>query len=98
MVFAELFWNPGVLTQAEDRAHRIGQSDSVDVKYLVAKGTADDVLWPMLQRKLDILNQARVASFYLEVQLFQDSIGIKQIFRFRNLVGFQTTFIPITSS
>lgn len=58
MVFAELFWNPGILTQAEDRAHRIGQSDSVDVKYLVAKGTADDALWPLLQKKLDVLNKA----------------------------------------
>ena len=24
----------------------------------MAKGTADDVLWPMLQKKLDVLNQA----------------------------------------
>ena len=58
VVFAELFWNPGILTQAEDRAHRIGQTDSVTVQYLVAKGTADDELWPMIQRKLDVLNKA----------------------------------------
>lgn len=58
VVFAELFWNPGILTQAEDRAHRIGQQDSVLVQYLIAKGTADDHLWPMIQRKLDVLNKA----------------------------------------
>jgi len=58
VVFAELFWNPGVLTQAEDRAHRIGQTGRVQVKYLVAKGTADDELWPLLQNKLDVLNKA----------------------------------------
>ncbi|XP_067014077.2 SWI/SNF-related matrix-associated actin-dependent regulator of chromatin subfamily A-like protein 1 [Anabrus simplex] len=58
VVFAELFWNPGVLTQAEDRAHRIGQQDSVLVQYLVAQGTADDHLWPLIQHKLDVLNKA----------------------------------------
>ena len=58
VVFAELFWNPGILAQAEDRAHRIGQTDSVTVKYLVANGTADDELWTLLQRKLDVLNEA----------------------------------------
>lgn len=34
-----------VLIQAEDRVHRIGQTSSVGIHYLVAKGTADDYLW-----------------------------------------------------
>nr|XP_033802534.1 SWI/SNF-related matrix-associated actin-dependent regulator of chromatin subfamily A-like protein 1 [Geotrypetes seraphini]XP_033802535.1 SWI/SNF-related matrix-associated actin-dependent regulator of chromatin subfamily A-like protein 1 [Geotrypetes seraphini]XP_033802537.1 SWI/SNF-related matrix-associated actin-dependent regulator of chromatin subfamily A-like protein 1 [Geotrypetes seraphini] len=58
VVFAELFWNPGVLIQAEDRVHRIGQSSSVNIHYLVAKGTADDYLWPMIQEKMKVLGQA----------------------------------------
>lgn len=58
VVFAELFWNPGILTQAEDRAHRIGQQDSVLIQYLVAKNTADDYLWPLVMTKLDVLNRA----------------------------------------
>ncbi|XP_071802935.1 SWI/SNF-related matrix-associated actin-dependent regulator of chromatin subfamily A-like protein 1 [Asterias amurensis] len=58
VVFAELFWNPGILVQAEDRVHRIGQQDSVNIKYLIAKGTADDYIWPLVQKKLSVLGQA----------------------------------------
>ncbi|XP_031614904.1 SWI/SNF-related matrix-associated actin-dependent regulator of chromatin subfamily A-like protein 1 [Oreochromis aureus] len=57
VIFAELFWNPGVLIQAEDRVHRIGQTSSVNIHYLVAKGTADDHLWPMIQEKMNVLEQ-----------------------------------------
>ncbi|XP_051479833.1 SWI/SNF-related matrix-associated actin-dependent regulator of chromatin subfamily A-like protein 1 isoform X2 [Apus apus] len=58
VVFAELFWNPGILIQAEDRAHRIGQTSSVNIHYVVAKGTADDYLWPMIQEKIKVLGEA----------------------------------------
>nr|XP_033331224.1 SWI/SNF-related matrix-associated actin-dependent regulator of chromatin subfamily A-like protein 1 isoform X2 [Megalopta genalis] len=57
VVFAELFWNPGVLCQAEDRVHRIGQDDNVLIQYLVAKQTADDYLWPLIQKKMNVLNE-----------------------------------------
>ncbi|XP_071322118.1 SWI/SNF-related matrix-associated actin-dependent regulator of chromatin subfamily A-like protein 1 [Trachinotus anak] len=57
VIFAELFWNPGVLIQAEDRVHRIGQTSNVNIHYLVAKGTADDHLWPMIQEKMNVLEQ-----------------------------------------
>ncbi|XP_034430131.1 SWI/SNF-related matrix-associated actin-dependent regulator of chromatin subfamily A-like protein 1 [Hippoglossus hippoglossus] len=57
VIFAELFWNPGVLIQAEDRVHRIGQTKSVNIHYLVATGTADDHLWPMIQGKMNVLKQ-----------------------------------------
>ncbi|XP_061648112.1 SWI/SNF-related matrix-associated actin-dependent regulator of chromatin subfamily A-like protein 1 isoform X1 [Phyllopteryx taeniolatus] len=57
VIFAELFWNPGVLIQAEDRVHRIGQTNNVNIHYLVAKGTVDDHLWPMIQAKMQVLEQ-----------------------------------------
>lgn len=62
VVFAELHWNPGTLFQAEDRAHRVGQNDFVQVQYLVAKDTADDFLWPMIQRKMDVLTSISLNS------------------------------------
>ncbi|WUR02612.1 chromatin-remodeling complex ATPase-like protein [Vairimorpha necatrix] len=55
VVFAELYWNPGTLLQAEDRIHRIGQSSNVDIHYLVCKGTVDEYVWPILLKKLNVL-------------------------------------------
>ncbi|XP_053677789.1 SWI/SNF-related matrix-associated actin-dependent regulator of chromatin subfamily A-like protein 1 [Anopheles nili] len=58
VLFAELDWNPSTLAQAESRAHRIGQVDNVTVRYLLAKKTADDIIWAMLQRKQETLGRA----------------------------------------
>lgn len=61
VVFAELHWNPQLMKQAEDRAHRVGQKDSVDVKIVVARQTADDVIWKLINEKLAVLNAADLA-------------------------------------
>lgn len=52
VVFAELYWDPGHIKQAEDRAHRIGQCSSVNIHYLIANGTLDTLMWGMLNRKV----------------------------------------------
>ncbi|XP_013410216.1 DNA annealing helicase and endonuclease ZRANB3-like isoform X2 [Lingula anatina] len=55
VVFAELYWTPGTLEQCEDRAHRIGQQNRVNVHYLVAKGTMDEWMWSMINRKTTVV-------------------------------------------
>ncbi|XP_077176332.1 DNA annealing helicase and endonuclease ZRANB3 [Paroedura picta] len=54
VVFAELYWDPGHIKQAEDRAHRIGQCNSVNIHYLIANGTLDPLMWAMLNRKAKV--------------------------------------------
>jgi len=55
VVFAEMDWTPGNLFQAEDRCHRIGQTSTVSVQYLVAKGTIDEEIWKALDKKLAVV-------------------------------------------
>jgi hypothetical protein len=53
--FAELYWTPGSLLQAEDRVHRIGQTATVKVHYLLAKNSIDEILWPLVRKKIQTL-------------------------------------------
>ncbi|CAH9086321.1 unnamed protein product [Cuscuta europaea] len=57
VIFAELSWTPGDLIQAEDRTHRIGQVSSVNIYYLLANDTVDDIIWDVVQSKLENLGQ-----------------------------------------
>jgi SNF2 family DNA or RNA helicase len=56
VVFAELDWVPGKVVQAEDRAHRMGQKDSVLVQHLVVNGSIDVNLIQTLIQKQQILD------------------------------------------
>jgi hypothetical protein len=52
VVFAELPWTPAELVQAEDRAHRIGQHSSVNVKLVLLKDSIDEMMWDLLGSKV----------------------------------------------
>ncbi len=58
VVFVELPQEVALVRQAEDRAHRHGQKLSVNVYFLVAKGTSDErrccTIAPPLYNEFDI--------------------------------------------
>jgi hypothetical protein len=58
VVFAELDWVPGNMSQAEDRCHRIGQTDSVLIQHLVLEGSLDAVMARTLVEKQDVIDLA----------------------------------------
>eukprot|EP00917_Polyrhabdina_sp_WS-2016_P032907 GHVP01070089.1.p1 GENE.GHVP01070089.1~~GHVP01070089.1.p1 ORF type:complete len:823 (-),score=120.03 GHVP01070089.1:1945-4413(-) len=52
VIFAELYWVPGQMIQAEDRCHRMGtQHSNISVHYLIAEDTVDDLVWRTINKK-----------------------------------------------
>ena len=58
VMFFELDWVPGNLSQAEDRCHRIGQTDSVLVQHIVLEGSLDEIMAEKLVAKQDVIDRA----------------------------------------
>lgn len=56
VAFIEFPWTFADCEQAEDRAHRIGQKDSVNCYYFLGKNTIDEDSWEIIQTKKDIAN------------------------------------------
>lgn len=58
VVFAELDWVPGNMSQAEDRCHRIGQTESVLVQHIVLEGSLDANMAQKLVAKQEVIDRA----------------------------------------
>ena len=55
VIHLDLWWNPQVENQATDRAHRIGQKNTVEVIKLICKGTIEE-------RILELQNKKKILS------------------------------------
>lgn len=55
---AEPVWVPGDLNQAEDRAHRIGQTDSVQVWHIVVDGSIEQRMMEAVVDKQRVIDEA----------------------------------------
>ncbi|MGL4850464.1 MAG: DEAD/DEAH box helicase [Clostridium sp.] len=56
VVHLDPWWNPAVESQATDRAHRIGQKNAVEVIKLIAKGTIEEKIISLQEKKKEITN------------------------------------------
>ncbi|MNZ92904.1 hypothetical protein D3C78_1119490 [compost metagenome] len=57
VILYDLWWNPAVEQQAADRAHRIGQKNSVHVIRLVSEGTVENKMYELQQKKRDLIDE-----------------------------------------
>ncbi|MGI5865075.1 MAG: SNF2-related protein [Myxococcales bacterium] len=55
VIHLDPWWNPAVEDQATDRAHRIGQTRPVTLYRLVAKGTIEEAILEMHEKKRDLV-------------------------------------------
>lgn len=57
VVFVELDWTPAMMSQAEDRLHRIGQENAVNVTYLMFDGSIDVMIAKTIMRKQEVISE-----------------------------------------
>lgn len=89
VIFYDLPWNPAKLEQAEDRAHRPDTKSTVNVYFLISRGTVDEVVYNIVMTKdglskylvdgeLDIKNNSKLFDLLIGAAL-SDTEGTNEI-------------------
>ena len=68
------WWNPAVEEQATDRAHRIGQENTVQVIKLITKGTIEEKIFQLQERKKVVIDKVITEGETLVSKLSEDEI------------------------
>ena len=55
VIMNSLDWVPGTHEQAEDRAYRIGQKETVNIYYMLIDDTIDTLVWNILKEKKKVI-------------------------------------------
>ncbi len=63
------WWNPAVEDQAVDRAHRIGQKNTVEVIKLIAKGTIEEKIYNIQEKKKEIIEKVLDGEEHVDLTL-----------------------------
>lgn len=68
------WWNPAAEDQATDRAHRIGQKNTVNVIRLITRGSIEEQVVKLGARKRELFDQMITAGEAMPTQLTQEEI------------------------
>lgn len=70
VIHLDLWWNPQAENQATDRTHRIGQNKTVEVIKLVTKGTIEERILE-LQEKKQVLSDKLIESDHVDTEILK---------------------------
>jgi len=73
--FVEFGWNPGTMAQAEDRIHRIGQEDAVNIWNLAAADTIDEEILALIDRKATVVDAATEGQKVEEINVIDELVS-----------------------
>ena len=68
------WWNPAAEDQATDRAHRIGQKNTVNVIRLITRGSIEEQVVRLGERKRELFDQMITAGEQMPTKLTQEDI------------------------
>lgn len=87
-------WTPGIMIQAEDRVHRIGQASSVTIYYMYGEDTIDNLIYPRLRLKSEVI--ATVVDGCQEDKTFHisDASAVSQHKLLRKIQARSKNFVP----
>lgn len=72
LAFLERFYTPASEEQAEDRIRRIGQTKATTMWYMVAKGTIDERIYDIVERKRKIVSKHIGTEDIEQKEVFQE--------------------------
>jgi len=78
VIFGELDWTPAKVSQAEDRAHRIGQTETVLVQHLVLEGSLDALMARALVEKQEVIDAALDADLPTQIEPVLPEVATQQ--------------------
>jgi SWI/SNF-related matrix-associated actin-dependent regulator 1 of chromatin subfamily A len=79
-LFVETEWTPALVTQAEDRIHRITQASPVTITTLIAPGTLDPIIHKVLTTKAATLDQLTPGSdHHVEASIHTEGASVTRL-------------------
>jgi SWI/SNF-related matrix-associated actin-dependent regulator 1 of chromatin subfamily A len=79
VLFAEMDWCAANNIQAEDRCHRIGQKNNVNIWYLITKNTIEENILNVVSKKMELFSNLYNSDIENDICKFSDTSTIEEV-------------------